>query len=289
MRTTHRYARRLIGVAIASLVAGCAGIGQQSMTQPETVYAVTSSNSLISFNARRPGLVSGDRRISGLQSGENILGLDFRPANGKLYAVGSSGQLYMIDTSTAAATPVGGGGFKEVLVGQVGFNFNPAVDRIRLVNNQGANLRLHPDTGAVVDADANAPGVQTDGRLIYSPNDGNAGRPASVVAAAYTNSVAGTKTTTNFAIDAAQGMLVTQGTREGTNPTVSPNTGQLFAVGSLGVKAIGPVGFDIAPKGGAAFASMGSTFYWIDLSTGAAKRLGTIGSADAVRAIAVAP
>jgi hypothetical protein len=289
MSAIHHARRPLLGLAVATLLAGCAAMGQQGTMRPETVYAVSSSNTLVMFNAGQPGSITSTRRIAGLQAGENVLGIDFRPANGKLYAVGSSGQLYTLDTGTGAATPVGSGGFASFLVGEVGFDFNPVVDRIRVVNSQGGNLRLHPDTGAVVDADANAPGVQTDGRLVYAATDANAGKTASVVGAAYTNSVAGTKTTTNFAIDAAQGTLVTQGTREGAASPVSPNTGQLFTVGALGVKTSGPVGFDIAPNGGIAFAAIGSTFYSIDLANCAAKRLGTIGIAEPVRAIAVAP
>ena len=44
-----------------------------------------------------------------------------------------------------------------------GFDFNPTVDRIRVVNDRGANLRLHPDTGAQVDGNADQPGLQPDG------------------------------------------------------------------------------------------------------------------------------
>ena len=34
-----------------------------------------------------------------------------------------------------------------------GFDFNPTVDRIRVVSDTGQNLRLNPDTGAVAAVD----------------------------------------------------------------------------------------------------------------------------------------
>jgi len=48
-------------------------------------------------------------------------------------------------------------------------------------------LRLHPDTGNVVDADAKAPGVQIDVPLACAMEDVNEGKPARIVGAAYTN------------------------------------------------------------------------------------------------------
>jgi hypothetical protein len=56
-----------------------------------------------------PDRIADFRPISGLQPGEQVVGLDFRPSSGKLYALGSAGQLYVIDTATAIAEPVGPG------------------------------------------------------------------------------------------------------------------------------------------------------------------------------------
>ncbi len=177
----------------------------------------------------------------------------------------------------------------------IGFDFNPVVDRIRLVNDSGQNMRLHPETGAVVDADAKMDGLQIDGALAYAAADRNSGQKPNITAAAYTNNMAGAQATTNYAIDTKLGVLVTQGSREGVNPPVSPNTGQLFTVGALGVSTDGWVGFDIASNGGNAFAaitpagSSSARFYWLDLNSGAAKMLGTIGGGEAISAIAIAP
>src|SRR5262245_29966300 len=69
-----------------------------------TVFAVTASNNLISFNQFSPNAIIKTTAITGLQAGENILGIDFRPRTGVLYGFSSQSRLYTINTSTAAAT-----------------------------------------------------------------------------------------------------------------------------------------------------------------------------------------
>ena len=68
------------------------------------MLAVTETNKLISFNNATPQKLCTSAAIAGLQAGENVLGIDTRPADGALYALGSTGRIYTIDPSTAAAT-----------------------------------------------------------------------------------------------------------------------------------------------------------------------------------------
>ena len=185
-----------------------------------------------------------------------ILGIDFRPANGQLYAVTNQSRLYTINTSNGAATRVGAGPFSPALEGvDVGFDFNPTVDRIRLTTQTGQNLRLNPNDGTV---------AAVDGRL-------NPGSPT-VTASAYTNNFAGSTTTVLYNIDSNTDRLVRQ------DP---PNAGGLVDVGSLGVNVEGGNGFDIVSTnqviGGTT--NMGyavlrqntnSKVYSINLTTGAA-------------------
>ena len=76
-----------------------------------SVLAVTETNKLISFNNATPQKLCTSAAVTGLQNGENVLGIDTRPADGALYAVGSAGRIYTIDATTAAAT------LKSTLVG----------------------------------------------------------------------------------------------------------------------------------------------------------------------------
>lgn len=80
-------------------------------------YAIDNSNNLQIFNPNSPMPVS--KTVTGLQSGENILGIDFRPLNGQLYALGSSSRIYTLNLGTGAATAVGSSPFATLLSEQI--------------------------------------------------------------------------------------------------------------------------------------------------------------------------
>ena len=177
----------------------------------------------------------------------------------------------------------------------MGVDFNPAADRVRVVGANGQNLRLHPDTGAVVDFDPNTPGLQTDPTLAYAPGDANAGKTPHVAGAAYTYNKRDDKLTTNYAIDIAQGVLVTQGSVEGVAPVVSPNTGRLFTVGPLGLGPLTDVSFDIADTNNKALAVVRtvrdprSRLYELNLANGQAQLLGTVADGAPLLGMAIEP
>lgn len=210
-------------------------------------YAIDNSNMLQIFNLNNPVPVS--KAVTGLQTGENILGIDFRPANGQLYALGSSSRIYTINLGTGVASMVGSAPFSTLLVGtDFGFDFNPTVDRIRVVSNTGQNLRLNPNDGTIAATD-----------LVLNP-----GSPM-ISAAAYTNNVAGATATTLFVIDHNTDKLYQQ------NP---PNNGTLVETGSLGINITNTNGFDIGSMSQKAYlmATVGSStkIYTINTTTGAA-------------------
>ena len=66
----------------------------------ETLYAVTSSNRVIRFNSTDPATLTASQPITGLQESETIVGIDFRPATGELYALGDSSRLYTVAPDT---------------------------------------------------------------------------------------------------------------------------------------------------------------------------------------------
>ena len=256
--------------------------------------AVTASNQLLQFNAGQPHKILDRKPITGLATQESLVGIDYRVARGTLYGLGTTGRLYVIDARTGAAKPVASAPSLVLAGTEYGFDFNPTVDRIRVTTIDGSNLRLHPDTGAVVDGDASSPGSQFDGKLAYVEGHANAGKSAALVAVGYTYNKTNEKLTTNYAIDAEQGALVLQGSREGASPVVSPNTGRLSTVGTLGIDKFERGSLDIADVTGnaylAAAAGSGSTrWYQVDLSTGRARLIGTIGAGDGLRGIAIEP
>lgn len=226
-------------------------------------FAVDESNNLLAFNFMSVG-TPVSKPITGLQTGETVVGIDFRPVNGQLYALGSSSRIYVLNTSSGAATAVGTLPFTTLLVGtSFGFDFNPTVDRIRCVGNLGLNLRLHPETGLV---------AAVDGML-------NPGTPT-ITASAYTNNFAGATTTVLYNIDSATDKLYKQ------DP---PNNGTQVEVGSLGINAEAASGFDIGSRSGMAYAALkvgtSSSIYMINLTTGAATKVADLPTS--VRAFAI--
>ncbi len=239
--------------------------------EAETAWALNGRNLLVRFDTNTPGFTDETKLIRGLQPGESILGIDFRPANGALYGLGSQSRLYRIDTATGMATAVGTAPFTPPLEGtEFGFDFNPTVDRIRVVSNTGQNLRLHPDTGVV---------AAVDGRL---NEEGTA--ELRIVGAGYTNSVAGATSTVLYGIDAELRMLVTQ------NP---PNDGKLNRVGMMNVDMSEVAGFDISPRTGMAFVaarvrgSAMAALYEVNLQTGATMQLGVFDGLDQIGGLAI--
>ncbi|MEV8372105.1 DUF4394 domain-containing protein [Kribbella sp. NPDC056861] len=199
------------------------------------LYLLEGNGTLSVRDSQHPLLALHRVKVNGLNAHDRLVGIDVRPATAKLYAIGKSGQLYTLDVKSGRASAVGTAAAGAVGT-TVGFDFNPTVDRIRLVQSDGRNLRLHPDTGAVA-------GVDTT--LAYAAG----GSVPKVAAAAYTDSFAGATTTGLYGLDARRDTLVTQGTLPGTTPAVSPNTGQLFTVGRLGADISAVNGFDITGKG----------------------------------------
>jgi hypothetical protein len=270
---------------------------------------VLSNNSLISLDTANPAAAAAPLPITGLSVGDTVVGIDFRPQNGMLYGLGyNSGvgtvQLYSISWRTGFATVVGASGTFVAADGTTpvpiagtafGFDFNPTVDRIRVVNNAGQNFRMNPNTGTFVDGDLGGaagsnPGINMDG-----PINGGA---TEVSGAAYTNNQPNATTTTLYTMRAASNTLYIQ------NP---PNAGTettplQVTLNSVPLAFTAANGFDIPPgvnvaisntpavgSGLAALTAGGiSSIYSINLSTGAATLVGPIGNgAIAVQDLAI--
>jgi hypothetical protein len=253
------------------------------------IYGVDDANFLVRFRADRPGTLQRRVRITGTGS-ERIVSIDFRPSAvapadpsviGKLYGLTST-RVYEIDPGTGAAINA-----RPLSValrgGQFGGGFNPTVDRFRSHSNANQNVRLNVADGVTA----------KDTALAYASGDLNAGRDPQIAGTGYTNSDNDPITATQlYAIDAAQDALVL---------LPSPNSGQLTTVGRLGMNTDGFVGFDIPGATGTAFgfASLrnsaendsrsGVGLYRVDLATGRAQRIGSIGGPRPLVSIAVEP
>lgn len=259
---------------IAIPVLTCLFLMTASPTIAATIYGLTTTNGLVAFSSSNPGAISSSISVNGLQGGENLVGIDFRPADGNLYGFTNAGRLYTINTSTGGATLSATLG--TALNGTAfGTDFNPVVDRFRIVTDARQNLRLTPGTSA----------TSTDGTITYNAADPNAGATPALVGSAYTNNFPGAPSTTLYGIDLSTGLLVTQ---------IPPNNGILNTVGALGVSFNSLTGFDIN-RDGIAYASLNSgasgvtNLYTINLTSGAASLVGAIGGSSLVADIAVQP
>ena len=178
--------------------------------------ALTADQKLLSYRTNAPERARSVGRIRGLSGDTALVGIDYRPATGDLYGVGNQGGVYVIDDRTAQATrksrlsmPLEGTAF--------GVDFNPTVDRLRIVSDTGQNLRDN------VDADGD---TLKDGTLTYpGPPPATA---TGVTGAAYTNNDADPNTaTTLYDLDSALDQVVIQ----------SPaNAGLLAPTGKLGAR-----------------------------------------------------
>jgi truncated hemoglobin YjbI len=247
-----------------------------SSARAEIVYAIDSRCVLTAFDSERPAATLSMTVVRGLQPGEVVLGLDFRPANKKLYALGSYSRLYVIDPPTGQASLVTADPFTPALDGtKFGFSFNPTVDRIRITSNSGQNLRLHPDTGLI---------AAVDGPLQYA--DGSM-RPW-VSASAYTNSVAGATTTTLYNLDYIRRALVVQNPpNDGTLNVMIPLPAaiDINEISAFDISATSGKGYLAARDGGPARVQL----YEVDLANRRISLSGTLGVPDQITALAVAP
>ncbi len=244
-----------------------------------TIVGVTATNTLVRFDSSTPGTQTTIGTITGLPTGQSLVDIDFRPQTGELFGLGvngSTGQLYKINPTTAAATAIGGP-FSTTLVGaNFGFDFDPVGDQVRITsdaNEISVSVNL---------IDRRAAGLHN---RFPTPS-------GSVVGIAYNNNFRGATQTTLYGYNTATNNIVTIGSVNG-SPN-SPNGGLIQAVGSSGVTVSAgsqpDVGFDIDANG-AAYLNLvvGGTsgLYTANLSSGAVTLVGAFSSV--MRDISVAP
>jgi len=243
----------------------------------ETIFGLTASNQIFSFNSAMPGTISPLLAVTGLAANEQLQAIDFRPANGQLYAMGNSSRLYRVDPTSGMAVQLGGV-FTTMLSGTVfGFDFNPVPDRVRVHSDSNQNLRLNPNNGAV---------AATDADLVYAMGDPNFGNDPNVVATAYTNSVPGmVGSTTLYSLDSQWDVLNIH--------SGAPGFPTMTTVGPVSILNTNRVGFDISGMTGIGYVSVApaasSFLHTIDLKTGATTLIGEIGSGITVMNLSVAP
>jgi hypothetical protein len=191
------------------------------------VYALTSDNAIYVL---RPG-ASNYVRLGRVETeGGNLIGIDFRPADGKLYGLTDLGVLYTIDVSlqrfgqvqrVSTMNPRFTGGF-EMLV-----DFNPVANALRVAGSNDQNLAVVNGTDG-----SNLSTTVAQTKFAYAAGDVNAGKDPEMTGGSYTNNFVGATTTLFYAIDADTDSLITIADKTATG---SSNTGggQLQTIGQF--------------------------------------------------------
>jgi hypothetical protein len=229
-------------------------------------YATDTGNSLLRFSSDNPGRLRA-RQITGLPPGVSIKGIDFRPASGDLYALGSDRVVYRLKPLTAIAVPEGKSFdlSPSILTGaNTGFDFNPTVDKIRVTSEARENIRLNPDDGTLLSVDT-----------MLTPGD------VQIVGSAYTNS-----SFTAFATRPTATELYAYDVSAGADRLWiqrPANAGTLIMPLPTGLRMRSSLGFDIAGASNVGWVAgteegrFRARLYRLDLSTGKTRSMGRIG------------
>ncbi|WP_371596760.1 DUF4394 domain-containing protein [Streptomyces sp. NBC_00564] len=259
-------------VTSTALMLGTPGTGSAApaATPSLRAFGISGDGTLMAtFWTDRPQVLDWVRVVTGLSGDTGLIGIDFRVQDGLMYGVGNKGGIYTIKTPPATV---------DVVVTKVsqlqyalngtnfGVDFNPAADRLRVISDNGQNLRHNLNDHSTIQ----------DLNLTTPPTEGTT---KGVSAAAYTNNDLNAATATTLVdINTTTDQVVLQ----------SPaNNGTLAPTGALGVDAGLNAGMDIYStlSGGktvdnAAFASLipygASTpsLYSINVFTGEATSIG---------------
>jgi hypothetical protein len=181
------------------------------------VYALTSDNAIYVL---RPGYPNYQRLGRVETEGGNLIGIDFRPADGKLYGLTDLGVLYTIpvsQTSVGQATRVSvmnprfTGGFEAVV------DFNPVANALRVMGSNDQNRAVVNGTDG-----SNLSTTVAQTTFAYAQGDVNFGKDPEITGGAYNNNFVGATATLFYTIDADLDTLVTIADKTATG---SSNTG----------------------------------------------------------------
>ena len=190
----------------------------------ELMYATEfSTDNILSFYSDAPSTILSSHAVTGLQSSEEIQGID--EFNGVLYGLGSSSRLYTINPNTGAATAIGNQ-FSTILNGST-FGVDNGPSGFQVVSSLGQSLLVNRSTGVAT--------VQPSPS--YAVGDPNFGATPAIDALAFSS----------------KGTWVAGDSLKNIFTTFNPSTGVL--------NTIGPAGIDFSPANGLDFSDASGVLY----------------------------
>ena len=189
----------------------------------------SSGDTIVKFDITDPTATS-TIAISG--DATRLDAFDFRPETGQLIGFDSAtDRFFIVDANTGNTTEIVDPDPEAIQQSNNNdVDWNPTIDRMRLVTAQDNNVVFNPNNGATT--------AVTD--LFYASGDANDGENPAVIGNAYTNSFDGAMSTTQYVLDAATDSLGILANNAGEITTVGQTTlnGSNYFFGTNG-------GFDI--------------------------------------------
>ncbi|WP_038053297.1 DUF4394 domain-containing protein [Thioalkalivibrio sp. ALJ1] len=210
-RYVHSTLSVTISIALGTVVIGASSSSADSGADLDAtdIFAVTDANDLIRFSSEAPE----DFEVLGSLNGMDVVGLDFRPDDGDLFALTAGGELVILDPESGAIKSTVSAEIADpALDGKIDMDFNPAANALRITGStDGRNLRVGPGN---LEPDANETAIE----------DGKFGYRQGVSGTSYSNNDPDTDDTTHYTIDDEVKTLFTQAS----NPGLLNEVGELF-------------------------------------------------------------
>jgi hypothetical protein len=269
MKTTT-IQRFIKGTFAATLVGIVIFTAAPANAAHEMIYAVDQNNNLINFFSDTPGTIINTYSINGIKAAEEVRGIDFW--QGTIYAFGSFGELYTLNSANGIATQVGSGFGVTPNGASFGVDNSPA--GYVVVSGIGQNLLVNRSLGTAT----------VEPSLAYATGDPNFGVRPRVDGLAYDGAAAKW-----YAFDTLANVLA----------SFDPTTGLLNTIGANGIDTSRFNGGDNSDGTGimylgtpAASSDPQSNLYTVNKTTGAVTIVGQIDypTADTlVRGLTVVP
>ncbi len=232
----HRIGRI---AAFAILLGGAAATAETPpLLQDREVWALEEDGVLIRFRSGDPGTLLSSVRLfhwPPLAGETPLMTIATRPATGGLYGITRNLQLARVDPVTGTISVVGpkihetipGFGSQYMWLG-----FDARRDVARVIDGYGHQVRLDPETGAVIDGAPGTAGVQSDADWHWAEGDRNDDGYTGAVPSAFAYANGSATSTAYGIVDTIRGqMLVRLGEGGG---AAAADGGVITTIGVLG-------------------------------------------------------
>ena len=248
-----------------------------NVAQAAILVATNTTNQISTFDSANVESAVF-KSITGLASGESLIGIDLRPSTNTIYGIGTNNNIYTVDANSGAAKFVTALNMSVINSSlSYGFDFNPAADfagatSLRLVSSAGNNYAVNVNTGAVGNtASMIGAGFSAVAYTLSTP----AGAPTDTPVLYYVNA------TNDTMFENVKG--------------VGFNAPNIVEVGKLGANIGSISGFEIFADGSAFLAATlgngnsnsGAFLFDADIETGKIKQIGKFNSD--IRGLTAAP